>query len=157
MTMLWNSLNRSKLYTTYSIPHGSVTTLIDIKVTKAAVSENGWKNSAAFKCQYNYHAKLAALFSTIFTFPVPKLKYLIQSVYNRHVSTSFRRQSHKKTYMCISRFVISIALPGHGCATRKSYDFEKNLKYSKEPDSLIIKHLTTDQSYILHRKNLITL
>ena len=40
--------------------------------------------------------------------------------------------------MCISRFVISICvtLPGHGCATRnyKSYDFEKNLKYSKEPD-----------------------
>ena len=65
-------LKRSKLYTTYSMPGGSVTTPINIKVTKAAVSENGWKNSAAFKCQYNYHAKLAALFATTFTFPVPK-------------------------------------------------------------------------------------
>ena len=57
MTMLWNSLNRSKLYTTFSIPGGSVTTPINIKVTRAAVAENGWKNSAAFKCQYNYHVK----------------------------------------------------------------------------------------------------
>ena len=53
----------------------------------------------------------------------------VLQLYNHHACMSYRKQ-------------LPVALPGHGCATRKPHDSEKNLKSSKDNYSAtyLLKH-----------------